>query len=71
MIISEVKNDKKLTREYPYLGHSKCTDTVVLFMHQGRGVCLKASSGKIGVLSETWIEDNFEPLTGELVLRNG
>ena len=78
---STVKNKSVDTpRKYPYIGivtnKTKSVGCpvgiVVLFTHKETGTCLNPgkSNNPIGLHSHSWIENRFEPLTGEVVLSN-
>lgn len=72
MIKSEVKNDKKVSREYPYLGvfpdgeivlfTSPCTGTLIY--------TIMTPAIRFGHYSSDWDENKFTRFTGEITLSN-
>lgn len=56
-------------REYPYLGISS-TKTIVLFNKLNEGICLESPAYDMGYVTDHWIEADFEPFPGEIVLSN-
>lgn len=71
MIKSEVREtptEKK--RNYPYLGIFKTADVIVLFERERTGVCVGGEGKKLAMHSSCWVEADFEPLQGQVILSN-
>lgn len=71
-IETKVNSDEKTKGlSYPYIGTKLDLTLVILFIAPDTGVVLKGFKDvEVGEYREDWLEDNFIPLTGEVVLRN-
>lgn len=72
MIKSEVKNEKKISREYPYLGQFRDGE-IVLFVAPKTGFTIRQGTpiiNGIGHFADTWGESDAEIFTGEITLSN-
>lgn len=66
-----VKDKSNNKNEYPYLGISK-NENIVLFIFPRQGTCISSKKGHyLGEYCETWVEEEFKPYEGEIVLSNG
>jgi hypothetical protein len=74
MIVTTAKDTPKETQEkdYPYVGKSSNTGTIVLFTGEGKGVVLVNAEywGKLGYYSAHWVEADFTAYDGEVIVKN-
>ena len=64
--------EKSETKEYPWIGISN-NETIVLFDSLKEGLCLRPGNFSPRFTGEyyiDWIEKDFQPFEGEIVLRN-
>jgi hypothetical protein len=71
MIKIDIDKSKTTHEEYPYLGISESSSTIVLFISEDFGIEIINSDGEHAFRQGKWYENAFHKFNGTITLSNG